>query len=316
MTVLSVLQNALTEVDSKIVATDVNFDSIQRLIEIRASLQQALGVSSSGTGGTTGGTGDGPLTVARLDTTLVRLASLLTYVNDLVNYSVSINSGTSVLPNIEAVISSLNSITTDILPKLDTWLEKILLDTNAIDVAVDSIANNTASIDSNLLLVSGYVTSIAANTNDQIDLLNNLRTLTSISNTELNFIRTSSAGSENKLNTLTTLDTARNTKLDTINTKLDSLISVISVLTNAAFTIPTNGLAVLCVPAQSTRKYLIIQNTSAVNIYIGFSNAVTAVNGLTIPPLGSMSFVAGELYTGDIWAFKTTGTGTLTLVQG
>jgi hypothetical protein len=160
------------------------------------------------------------------------------------------------------------------------------------------------------------VTSIAANTNDQIDLLNNLRTLTSISNTELNFIRTSSAGSENKLNTLTTLDTARNTKLDTINTKLDSLISVISVLTNAAFTIPTNGLAVLCVPAQSTRKYLIIQNTSAVNIYIGFSNAVTAVNGLTIPPLGSMSFVAGELYTGDIWAFKTTGTGTLTLVQG
>jgi hypothetical protein len=110
--------------------------------------------------------------------------------------------------------------------------------------------------------------------------------------------------------------TSVNSKLDTVNAKLDAVINIIPTLTSSTATIAANNTANSLVAANANRKYLLVQNTSNTDIYLGFSNALTVANGIQLTPFSSLKFTVGDLYTGAIWGIKTAGTGTVSIAQG
>lgn len=109
-------------------------------------------------------------------------------------------------------------------------------------------------------------------------------------------------------------------KLSTTNTKIDDLIAKQEhsvTLTSTSVTISTNSTAQLLIAESTTRKYLLVQNNSDSNdVWIGFSNSVTSTNGLFLPRGSSFESNKLYMYKGDIWGYKTSGNGQLTLITG
>jgi hypothetical protein len=321
MTVTSVLNNILTEIDAKIISDGITFNSIQKLIELRAYIKQATASSSPGSGG-----GDGPLTVAKLDLINIALQSLA-----------NIEGLIQVLSNLDALLNNVNTYIIDYIPRIEGNIERIKSSTETIDINVDNINILLSNMESNLIDTRNAVLSVVDLSNAQIQKSDVLIQLGNLTVNRLDNIITAINTVIARLDSLLTLATARNLKLDNIVTstaqtkavldtilitdnanavRLDDTVNRISVLTPGTFTIPSNGVAVAVFGVAPTRKYLLIQNTGNANIWIGFNSTLTAANGILLPVNGSIKFTSGDLYTGSIWAIKTSGSGILSTVQG
>jgi hypothetical protein len=335
MTVTSVLNNILTEIDAKIISDGITFNSIQKLIELRAYIKQATASSSPGSGG-----GDGPLTVAKLDLINIALQSVISYVQNIPQTNATlanIEGLIQVLSNLDALLNNVNTYIIDYIPRIEGNIERIKSSTETIDINVDNINILLSNMESNLIDTRNAVLSVVDLSNAQIQKSDVLIQLGNLTVNRLDNIITAINTVIARLDSLLTLATARNLKLDNIVTstaqtkavldtilitdnanavRLDDTVNRISVLTPGTFTIPSNGVAVAVFGVAPTRKYLLIQNTGNANIWIGFNSTLTAANGILLPVNGSIKFTSGDLYTGSIWAIKTSGSGILSTVQG
>ena len=55
--------------------------------------------------------------------------------------------------------------------------------------------------------------------------------------------------------------------------------------TNFVFNVGGNGQAVEILPYNPKRKYLMIQNKGLINVFVGFDNKASELNGLRIGPI-------------------------------
>lgn len=120
------------------------------------------------------------------------------------------------------------------------------------------------------------------------------------------------------VNELETLVGVTNTVLGTINTRVNTLVSGAASTalsyTNSAALVSTANTATEILTASTPVKTVELQNISdSDDIYVGFTNAVTNLNGIWIPRFSSYSI---PRFNQSLWAFKTSGNGRMALVIG
>lgn len=64
--------------------------------------------------------------------------------------------------------------------------------------------------------------------------------------------------------------------------------------------------------SNSKRRALTVQNTSTVDIYVGYGPGLTSANGLVLNPGDTL---VENVYTGDIYAMTASGSASLPYVE-
>jgi chromosome segregation ATPase len=301
----------ITSVGSKIDATNTKLDAVSGRLD--SANQNINTVNSNVVSLST--------SIASTNTALGTVNSNITSTNTAIAATnTALGTTNSKLTGIDSKVANSNTLLVDVYNAIQAVQGGINTSIASTDNIVTYLSTDTQTdieaVTTSIVSLESEVGASIALSNDIFNTLvvqegatSSIDSTATLINTTLSTLNTTTAQSKVVLDALL-VSTNNNA------TRLDDAVNRIAGLVNTLVTVVTNNSAVSITGVTTTRRYLLIQNTSTANMWIGFSAAVTNLNGILLPPNASIKFTAGDLYTGAVWAYKTSGTGTLILVQG